>query len=135
MPKNNIGGKRANKKPQTIEEKWPIPDNVTPKQKLQLEKIRRIAVEVNHGRSQVDNYEIKQFDVRVSDYTTSVVIETGLKGDEGTMASIIARDRAMIFIGKNGGMKHVVKGANNLKPTKYLSQAFYDYTYGKERRK
>ena len=81
-----------------------------------------------------DSYEIKKFDVRVTESDVlknykfvSVAIETGLKNDEGTMASLLARERALIFIGKNGGMKHAQWRSTKNKKTKYLYQAFSDY--------
>ena len=129
----NSLGKRAttttSNQPQSIEEKFPIPNNITKKQKEVLEKIRRIAVRTVTGDKYENESEIKKFDVQTNEYSTSVVVTVGRKNDEGTMAEVLARDTAMIFIGKNGGMKHMAWKDTKLRRTKYLSQAFYDYTY------
>lgn len=51
-------------------------------------------------------YEIKQFDVRETDHgTVSVYVSVGLIGDEGTVAEVIGRDTALIFIGPRGGTR------------------------------
>lgn len=55
-----------------------------------------------------DDYEIKQWDVHENEYFVSLVVEYGLKNDEGTLASLIARDRAHLFIGKRGGIRYPV---------------------------
>ena len=108
-----------------------IPNNISSQQKYKLENIRDTVLNTLYGSTKED-YEIKRFDIRVSELTkntnqVSVVVETGLKGDEGTLAQSLARERAMIFIGKNGGMKHVQWKNTKLKSTKYLYQAFSDY--------
>lgn len=51
-----------------------------------------------------DNYEIKKLETKEFDSFVSVVIVTGLKGDEGTMAELVARDRVHVFVGKKGGI-------------------------------
>lgn len=105
-----------------------IPSGVTKDQERVLTNLYNNVVRQQHG-STSDSYELKKFDIDKSEYTTSVIIEIGLKNDEGTMASVIARDKAIIFIGKKGGMKHAQWKSTKLKPTKYIGQAFYDYTY------
>ena len=55
-----------------------------------------------------DEYEIKEWDVHENEYFVSLVVETGRKNDEGTLASIICRDRAHLFIGKRGGITYPV---------------------------
>lgn len=52
--------------------------------------------------------EIKEWEVEENEYFVSVVVEIGGKGDEGTLAEYIARDRAHIFVGKRGGMRYPV---------------------------
>lgn len=59
-----------------------------------------------------DDYEIKIWDVTDCEYFISLVVEYGLKNDEGTMASLIARDRAHLFIGKRGGITYPVSKKN-----------------------
>ena len=55
-----------------------------------------------------DNYEVKEFTIQECEFFVSVVIETGMKNDEGTYASIFARERVHIFIGKRGGITYPV---------------------------
>ena len=54
-------------------------------------------------------YELKNWEVNENEYFVSVVVEVGLIGDEGTFASILARNHAHIFIGKNGGLTYPTK--------------------------
>jgi hypothetical protein len=75
---------------------------MTSYQERAIEKIKRIALE-DHGKY-ADNYELKQFEVHENEYFVSLIVEVGMKGDEGTMASIFARDRGQVFIGKRGGV-------------------------------
>lgn len=55
-----------------------------------------------------DNYEVKEFTIQDYEFFVSVAIETGIKNDEGTYASIIARERVHIFVGKRGGITYPV---------------------------
>lgn len=55
-----------------------------------------------------ENYEIKEWKVNENEFFVSLVVEWGMKGDEGTLAEIFARDRAHLFIGKNGGVRYPV---------------------------
>ena len=57
----------------------------------------------SHGKGE---YEIKEYEVKDCEYFLSVVIETGMVGDEGTMASILCRNRVHLFIGKRGGITY-----------------------------
>ncbi len=63
-----------------------------------------------HSYGEKDKYEIKEFKSlplipEDNKSKWSVVIETGMKNDDGTMAAIICRDRRHFFIGKNGGVE------------------------------
>lgn len=77
---------------------------MTDKQERAIKMLERRAREELFFGSDKDRYEIKTLDVKENEYFVSVVIETGLKDDEGTMASIICRDRAHVFVGKRGGI-------------------------------
>ena len=86
----------------------------------------------NHSYGDKDNYEIKEFKCEPFESQDkkskwSVVIEVGMKNDEGTAAAIICRDRRHFFIGKNGGVEvlysptkksnkpwRIMMGSNNL---------------------
>lgn len=103
-----------------------IPNGATKQQSRMIQSLYDGVIKNIYG-STSDSYEIKTFDISVNKYSTSVYIQMGLKNDEGTMASVLARRQAMFFIGKNGGLKHIDGASNNLKRTKYWYQAFYDY--------
>lgn len=77
---------------------------MTKAQENAISKIRRLV----ESELLSDNYEIKEWKVEDCKYFISVVVEYGLKNDEGTMASILARDRAHLFIGKHGGVTYPV---------------------------
>lgn len=67
-----------------------------------LEASRRISLEQYEADS---DYEIKTFEVKETDYgVVWVSVETGMKGDEGTMAAVICRTYRHIGIGKRGGL-------------------------------
>lgn len=52
--------------------------------------------------------ELKRFEVTENEYFVAVFAQIGLHNDEGTAASIFARDSVHVFIGKRGGMKYPV---------------------------
>lgn len=54
------------------------------------------------------NYEIKKFEIEEDNFTglVQVHIEVGLKGDEGTLAAVFARNSATMFIGKRGKIRY-----------------------------
>lgn len=77
---------------------------MTNAQRLAIERIRKMVERSLYG----DRYEIKKFEIRETEYFISVFTETGLKGDEGTYAGIICRDRAHFFVGPKGGITYPV---------------------------
>lgn len=79
---------------------------MTKAQEMTIERIRK-AAENMHGHCS-DSYEIKEWTVDENEYFVSLCFEVGLKGDEGTMAALIARDRCQLFIGKRGGISYPV---------------------------
>lgn len=72
-----------------------------------------------------DAYEIKEWTVRECEYFVSLVVEYGLKNDEGTMAAVIGRDRAHLFIGKRGGITYPV---TSKKTGKQICKQFKGYS-------
>ena len=78
---------------------------MTQAQERALQIIRRCAEEQLFFGGK-DKYEFKQWKVDENEYFVSVILEVGLIGDEGTMASIYARDRALLFVGKRGGIRY-----------------------------
>jgi hypothetical protein len=55
-----------------------------------------------------EDYEVKRFDIEDCNSFVSVIFETGLKGDEHTLASVFGRERGHIFIGKKGGITYPI---------------------------
>lgn len=55
-----------------------------------------------------EKYEIKRWEIKDYQSFVSLVLETGMKGDEGTLAEVFARDRAHLFIGPRGGTTYPV---------------------------
>jgi len=53
-----------------------------------------------------EKYEFKRFEISENEYFVNLYFETGLIGDEGTMAALICRDRVQLFIGKRGGVRY-----------------------------
>lgn len=56
------------------------------------------------GEAHAAKYEFKRFEVEERDGLCFLKIEIGRIGDEGTMASVLARDYRLIMIGKRGGL-------------------------------
>ena len=81
---------------------------MTKAQENKIEQIRKECVrQLFHGTPK-DDYEFKTFEVKKLDYSNevSLTVETGLKGDEGTMAQICGRHWFHIFIGPRGGIHY-----------------------------
>ena len=76
--------------------------------KAQENAIARIKRMAEQTLCYSEDYEFKEWEVKENEYFVSVLLETGLKNDEGTWASIIARDRAHLFVGKRGGITYPV---------------------------
>lgn len=80
---------------------------MTSKQKKTIELLTK-AIENNDFLGKYkDDYEFKEY--KVTEYEEFGYVElycvSGLKNDEGTMASIFCRRTRQIFIGKNGGLR------------------------------
>lgn len=78
---------------------------ITNLQAQALCRILKMAESFDYSRGN-GRYEIKQYDVKEFPTFLSVVIEVGMTGDEGTLASVICRDRAHVFVGKRGGITY-----------------------------
>lgn len=80
-------------------------------QERAVERIRTGAFEAfDHSRGK-GTYEYKQFTVNENKHFVSVIAEVGMIGDEGTLASIVCRDRVHLFVGKRGGITYPVWNA------------------------
>lgn len=77
---------------------------MTAAQERAVKRIRKLAENCFYS----DAWEIKEWEVNENEYFVSVIVEIGHKNDEGTLAAIICRDRAHLFIGKRGGITYPV---------------------------
>ena len=80
---------------------------MTKAQERAVERIRRQAKQdLFFG----DKCEFKLFEVDENPYFVSVVVEVGMIGDEGTLASAFCRYHCQLFIGKRGGIRYPYHG-------------------------
>lgn len=90
------------------------------RQRLVLDSFVRYSVRVPNERkrgTRFKPYQFKTFElVRGWGATVFVRAEVGLVGDEGTMASVLARDNFHFCIGERGGVKVYPHGAQNWRP-------------------
>ena len=93
---------------------------MTKSQEKAIERIKRLVEKDFYS----DNYEIKEWEIHENEYFVSLYVEYGLKNDEGTLASIIARDKAHLFIGKRGGITYPV----TTKDKKHITRRFEGYS-------
>ena len=70
-----------------------------------------------------DEYEIKTWKVEENKFFVSVYVVYGMKNDEGTLAELIVRDRAHLFIGKRGGITYPIS-----KNGKHYTKRFKGYS-------
>lgn len=81
---------------------------MTKAQERKIEVLKNMAIDTLFYGKDKSKYEFKRFEVKnVFDTNiVEVIIETGLVGDEGTMAAIYARDYCQLFIGTKGGVTY-----------------------------
>lgn len=79
---------------------------MTSKQKATIERLTK-AIERNDFFGHPEKYEFKEFKITEDEEYGYVELfcVSGLKNDEGTMASWMCRRTRQIFIGKNGGLR------------------------------
>lgn len=77
--------------------------------KIQMNKIDRIKQAAILEWVRDNDHEIKIWEVQDCEFFVSVIVEVGLKGDEGTLASVFGRNRAHIFVGPKGGLSYPTK--------------------------
>ena len=77
---------------------------MTKSQEKAIEKIRQQVIDGWYS----DELEFKQFEIEDCRYFVSVFVESGMKGDEGTLAAVFSRDCAHFFVGKRGGITYPV---------------------------
>lgn len=73
-----------------------------------VERIRRDVMKTFDLSRGAGEYEMKEFTVNECKYFVSVVAEVGMVNDEGTLASILCRNRVQLFIGERGGITYPV---------------------------
>lgn len=104
---------------------------MTDKQQHAIDRIRfMLDAELKYAG---DRYELKTWEVDDQHFDSSglvfVYVEWGLKGDEGTLASVFCREKVHISIGKRGGARYIIDKVRgygiNTKPLK-----LYPYAQG-----
>lgn len=110
---------------------------MTKRQEWAIERIRREAEKhLFHGKDKTA-YEFKEFEARDYDSFVSLSFVVGMKGDEGTMAAVLCRDRCHFFIGKRGGITYPVsvkKGDRYKSVTRQFKSVYltaYEQKYNK----
>lgn len=93
---------------------------MTKAQEYAIDRIRRLVERHCKG---VD-LEVKQFEIDDCDYFISVSVVYGLPNDDGTLAQLLCRDRAHLFVGKRGGITYPVFG----KRGGYRRKTFHGYS-------
>ena len=94
---------------------------MTRSQEQAISKIERMVRK--EGAAMFREYEIKEWEVHENEYFVSLIFEIGNKGDEGTLAQYICRDRAQLFIGPKGGIRYPMT-----KNGKYIERRFEGYS-------
>ena len=79
---------------------------MTNAQEKAVARIKKLAETLHSYHA--DRYEIKEWKVEENEFFVEVIVEVGMKDDEGTMASIFCRERAQLFIRKCGGITYPV---------------------------
>lgn len=80
---------------------------MTTKQQQAIERIKAKVREHDfklHNDPEIKTFEVTEGETYRGWSLVFVTVEVGNKGDEGTMAALLARERRQIMIGKNGGM-------------------------------
>jgi hypothetical protein len=74
--------------------------------KAQVKVINRLREDILDHDGYSNNYEYKRFEIDISNRSKIVFLATtvGLKNDEGTMASVLARTQRHVAIGPRGGL-------------------------------
>ena len=96
-------------------------------QEKAIKNIKRLAEEL-HSRAHADKYEIKKFEISENEYFVAVVVEVGMKDDEGTLAEVLCRDSAQLFIGKRGGITYPVSKQMKNGSWKHYYKRFEGYS-------
>ena len=91
---------------------------MTKSQEKAIERIRKLV------ESEIrDRYEIKVWEIKEYETFVSVYVVYGLKNDEGTLAQLVCRDKAHLFVGKRGGITYPI-----YKKGKQITRQFKGYS-------
>lgn len=96
---------------------------MTKSQERVIERIRTEVLKTFDFSNGKGEYEYKQFEVHDCKYFIAVVAEVGRINDEGTLASMLCRNRVHLFIGKRGAITYPV----NTKDGKVIRKPFKGY--------
>ena len=101
-------------------------NTITKAQEKAIDNIKKLAEKLHERHA--DKYEIKKFEISANEYFTDVLVEIGMKDDEGTMAEIFCRERAQLFIGKCGGITYPVSKQLKNGKWKHYTKRFEGYS-------
>ena len=76
---------------------------MTKSQEKAIERIRKLVESECR-----DRYEIKIWELKEHETFVSLYVAYGLKNDEGTLAELLCRDKAHLFVGKRGGITYPI---------------------------
>ena len=99
---------------------------LTKAQEKAISNIKKLAEKVHERHA--DKYEIKRFDVDTNEYFADVVVEIGMKDDEGTMAEVFCRECAQLFVGPRGGITYPVSKQMKNGSWKHYTKRFEGYS-------
>lgn len=104
---------------------------MTKAQERAVSRIRWMAENLHYYAK--EDYEIKEWKVEECECFVAVVVEVGMKGDEGTLAQALCRDRAQLFIGTRGGITypahHIKKNGEYKFYTKRMDNGLFSVVY------
>ena len=99
---------------------------ITKAQEKAISNIKKLAEKLYDQHA--DKYEIKKFEVDVNKYFANVIVEVGMKEDEGTMAEVFCRDTAQLYVGPRGGITYPVSKKMKDGSWKHYEKRFCGYS-------
>ena len=91
---------------------------MTKSQEKAIERIRKLVEADLHDWRDIKRWEVKEYE-----FFVSVYVEYGCKGDEGTLAEVLCRNKAHLFVGKRGGITYPI-----YKNHKQITRRFEGYS-------
>lgn len=99
---------------------------LTEKQAGAVDAIRAAAEQKMYGDR--SKYEFKRWEVVAYESFVAVSVVVGRKNDEGTMASVVARDYGHFYVGRKGGIKTALRARESKSRARDLRK--YPLIYG-----